>query len=117
MACCGNTAVGWDPKSSSALKRQFELSHKGQVRSCGFLNSRALATAGAECVVNVYALPKGDKAATVPNVQDLPPNCSAITCMAIMHRGCVACGHEDGSVDAFQLTGKQVRASDAHAHL
>jgi hypothetical protein len=108
VACCGSSVYGWDPKNTSSMKRQFELSHKGQVSACGWLNSRALATAGAECVVNVYALPAGTKAATVPNLQDLPPDCSAITCLAVLNRGSVACGHKDGSIDVVHLTGKQV---------
>ena len=109
IACSGQVVVGWDPKSTASLKRQFELSHKGRVSACGWLNSRALATAGDECAVNVYALPTCSKAATVPNLQDLPPDCSPITCLAVISRGSVACGHEDGSLDLYHLTGKQVR--------
>ena len=108
IACSGQVVVGWDPKSTASLKRQFELSHKGRVSACGWLNSRALATAGDECAVNVYALPTCSKAATVPNLQDLPPDCSPITCLAVISRGSVACGHEDGSLDLYHLTGKQV---------
>lgn len=108
VACCGNTVVGWDPKNNSSQKKTFELPHKRTIRSCGWLNSRAMATAGDECVVNVFALPSCSKAATIPNLQDLPPNCSPITSLAVINRGSVACGHQDGSLNVYHLTGKQV---------
>ena len=59
-------------------------------------------------MVNVFALPAGTKAATVPNLQDLPPDRSPVTSLAVLSRGSVACGHQDGSVGIVHLTGKQV---------
>lgn len=110
VCACGSAVVSWDPVSTASQKKTFELPHNGKVASYGWINSRALATGGAECVVNVYNMEDRLKAATVPHPKDLPPDCSPITSLAVLHRGCVACGHEDGSVIAYHLTGKQVWA-------
>ena len=110
VACCGPTVVGWDPSSAPTPKRCFELQHKGNARAFCWLNAKALATAGDECVVNIFGVRDSKRIASVPTPSKLPPNCAPATSMTVFSRDSVVCGHEDGSLIWYRLMTQVRRA-------
>lgn len=110
VACCGPSILGWDPGSAPTPRRCLELQHKGQARAFGWLNAKALASAGDECVVNIFGVRDSKMIATVPKPSELPPDCSPATSVAVVSRDTVVCGHEGGAVVSYRLM-TQVRSA------
>jgi hypothetical protein len=103
VACCGTSTVAWNPQAASSQERAFSLQQESQVSSSGWLNTRALATAGEQCVVSIYGVREKKKVDSVPRPEELPSKCSPITSLAVLRNDTVACGHEDGTLASYLL--------------